>query len=107
MQPWQTFVASGGLRDRLREQMMTRVQSKVAPNQDHKDPKRTIGQITDRRRECAVLYRSMDIDWDTSPRVLQRAETLNFLMLPMSPFCAWMKASVWEAPGTSACTRKL
>ena len=44
----------------------------------------------------------------TSPRVLQRAfETLNSLMLPMSPFCAWMKASVWEAPGTSACTRKL
>ena len=69
MQPWQTFVASGGLRDRLREQMMTRVQSKVAPNQDHKDPKRTIGQIyKDRRRECAaVLYRSMDIDWDDKP----------------------------------------
>ena len=45
MQPWQTFVASGELRDTLREQMMARVQSKVAPDQDHKDPKRSIGQI--------------------------------------------------------------
>ena len=58
------FCSLWWLRDRLREQMMTRVQSMVAPNQDHKDPKRTIGQIyKDRRRECAAgLYRSMDID---------------------------------------------
>ena len=69
MQPWQTFVASGELRDTLREQMMARVQSKVAPDQDHKDPKRSIGQIyKDRRRECAaVLYRSMGIDWEDKP----------------------------------------
>ena len=69
MQPWQTFVASGELRDTLREQMMARVQSKVAPDQDHKDPKRSIGQIyKDRRRACAaVLYRSMSIDWEDKP----------------------------------------
>ena len=69
MQPWQTFVASGELRDTLREQMMARVQSKVAPDQDHKDPKRSVGQIyKDRRSECAaVLYRSMGIDWEDKP----------------------------------------
>lgn len=69
MQPWQTFVASGALRDTLRQQMMERVQAKVAPNQDHKDPKGAIGQIyKDRRRECAaVLYRAMDISWDDKP----------------------------------------
>ena len=36
------------------------------PNQDHKEPPKSIGQIwKDRRRECAaVLYRAMDIAWD-------------------------------------------
>ena len=69
MQPWQTYVASGSLRDRLRAQMMERVQSKVPPSQDHKEPKRNIGQVyKDRRRECAaVLYRAMDIEWDDKP----------------------------------------
>ena len=69
MQPWQTYVASGSLRDQLRAQMMGRVQSKVPPNQDHKEPKRNIGQVyKDRRRECAaVLYRAMDIEWDDKP----------------------------------------
>ena len=69
MQPWQTFVASGALRDSLREQMMERVRAKVAPSQDHKESKREIGaEYKDRRRECAaVLYRAMDIDWSDKP----------------------------------------
>ena len=78
MQPWQTYVASGSLRDRLRAQMMERVQAKVPPSQDHKEPKRNIGQVyKDRRRECAaVLYRAMDIEWDDKPaRASARART--------------------------------
>ncbi len=69
MQPWQTYVASGALRDTLREQMMVRVKEKVPPNQDHKEPKKTVAQVyKDRRRECAaVLYRAMDIEWEDKP----------------------------------------
>ena len=60
MQPWQTYVASGSLRDRLRAQMMERVQAKVPPSQDHKEPKRNIGQVyKDRRRECAAVLLSL------------------------------------------------
>jgi hypothetical protein len=66
IQPWQTYVASGALRDTLRNQMMTAVKAGTKPNQDHKEPKKPIGQVwKDRRRECAaVLYRAMDISWD-------------------------------------------
>ena len=66
IQPWQTYVASGALRDTLRDQMMTAVKAGTKPNQDHKEPKKPIGQVwKDRRRECAaVLYRAMDISWD-------------------------------------------
>ena len=46
MQPWQTYVASGSLRDQLRAQMMGRVQSKVPPNQDHKSPNEILGRYT-------------------------------------------------------------
>ena len=38
MQPWQTYVASGAIRDTLREQMMTAVKNGSKPNQDHKEP---------------------------------------------------------------------
>ena len=66
MQPWQTYVASGATRDALREQIMAAVKNGSKPNQDHKEPPKSIGQIwKDRRRECAaVLYRAMDIAWD-------------------------------------------
>jgi hypothetical protein len=69
MQPWQTYVASGALRDTLREQMMARVKEQIPPNQDHKEPKKKVGQVyKDRRRECAaVLYRAMDIEWEDKP----------------------------------------
>lgn len=69
IQPWQTYVASGALRDRLRDQMMERVRSKVPPNVDHKGTKSVMGQVyKDRRRECAaVLYRAMEIDWEDKP----------------------------------------
>ena len=38
MQPWQTYVASGAIRDALREQMMAAVKNGSKPNQDHKSP---------------------------------------------------------------------
>jgi len=41
IQPWQTYVASGALRDTLRNQMMTAVKAGTKPNQDHKEPKKT------------------------------------------------------------------
>lgn len=66
IQPWQTYVASGATRDALREQMMAAVKNGSPPNQDHKEPRKPIGQVwKDRRRECAaVLYRAMDISWE-------------------------------------------
>jgi nitroreductase len=65
-QPWQTYVASGATRDALRKKMMAAVQNGSLPNQDHKEPRKPIGQVwKDRRRECAaVLYRAMDISWE-------------------------------------------
>ena len=66
IQPWQTYVASGATRDALREQMMATVKNGSPSNQDHKEPRKPIGQVwKDRRRECAaVLYRAMDISWE-------------------------------------------
>ena len=66
IQPWQTYVASGATRHALREQMMAAVQNGSPPNQDHKEPRKPIGQVwKDRRRECAaVLYHAMDISWE-------------------------------------------
>jgi hypothetical protein len=66
IQPWQTYVASGSVRDQLREQMIAAVKSGSKPNQDHKGSGKPIGPLwKDRRRECAaVLYRAMDISWD-------------------------------------------
>ena len=66
IQPWQTYVASGATRNALREKMMLAVKNGWLPNQDHKEPRKPIGQTwKDRRRECAaVLYRAMDISWE-------------------------------------------
>ena len=66
IQPWQTYVASGATKDALREQMMAAVKNGLPPNNDHKEPRKPIGQLwKDRRRECAaVLYRAMNISWE-------------------------------------------
>ena len=66
MQPWQIYVASGATRDALREQMMAAVEIGSPPNQDHREPRKPIGQDwKERRRDCAaVLYRAMDISWE-------------------------------------------
>ena len=66
IQPWQTYVASGAIRDALRKQMMAAVKNGSPPNHDYKEPRKAIGQVwKGRRRECAaVLYRAMDISWE-------------------------------------------
>jgi len=66
IQPWQAYVASGATKDALRKQMMAAVKNGLPPNNDHKEPRKPIGQLwKDRRRECAaVLYRAMNISWE-------------------------------------------
>jgi hypothetical protein len=86
IQPWQTYVASGAVRDNLREQMMAAVRAGEKPNNDHKEPRKPIGPVwKDRRRECAaVLYRAMDISWDDKEaRGAASFRTSSYLMHPM------------------------
>jgi nitroreductase len=65
IQPWQAYVASGEVRDKLREEFVTRVQAKVAANPDRPDKGRLGDPWKERRRGCArVLFDSMGIEWE-------------------------------------------
>ncbi|MFT7686640.1 MAG: nitroreductase [Candidatus Azotimanducaceae bacterium] len=65
IQPWQVFVASGEVRDNLRQGFIDRIQAKEPSKADHTD-KGKLGEIyRERRRDCAkALYKSMDIAWE-------------------------------------------
>lgn len=65
VQPWKAYVASGALKDRLRQQMVSKVKEGVEPNPDYEYR----GDFKDRYRkrqiECAVaLYTEMGVGRD-------------------------------------------
>ena len=69
IQPWQVYVASGELRDNLRDQFMERARNNHPPSVDHKGTRGPLGEIwKTRRRECAaVLYDAMGVAWEDKP----------------------------------------
>ncbi len=65
IQPWQVYVASGDLRDTLREQFMQLASGGEKARPDYNGKGRLGEPWKERRRDCArVLYEAMDVDWD-------------------------------------------
>ncbi|MDO6459665.1 nitroreductase [Granulosicoccaceae sp. 1_MG-2023] len=64
-QPWQVYVASGALKERLREQFVTRLNNRVAETPDYPYVARWQGLYRQRQVDCAVaLYNEMGIARD-------------------------------------------
>lgn len=77
-QPWQAFVASGQLKDRLREQFLERMSAGSPGDPDFPYVSRFEGEYRKRQVECAVaLYDEMGISRDDKPGRL-RAARRNF-----------------------------
>ena len=68
IQPWQVYVASGDVRDSLRQGFIDRIQAREPSRADHTD-KGKLGEIfKERRRDCArVLYKAMGVAWEDKP----------------------------------------
>lgn len=69
VQPWTTLVASGKLKDWLREKMLERARQGVAANADYAYPGAFQGVFRERQVDCAVqLYNSMGISREDKQR---------------------------------------
>lgn len=68
IQPWQVYVASGEVRNSLRQGFIDRIQAREPSKADHTD-KGKLGEIfKERRRDCArVLYKAMGVAWEDKP----------------------------------------
>ena len=65
VQPWKVYVASGALRDRIREELVKRVTNRVPPNPDYEYRGDFKDEYRTRQVECAVaLYSKMGIGRD-------------------------------------------
>ncbi len=63
VQPWKVYVASGALKDRLREQMVANTVNGVEPNPDYPYRGTFEGEYRKRQVDCAVaLYNNMGIE---------------------------------------------
>ena len=64
IQPWQVYVASGALRDSMRDELIRRAEARQQAKPDHMDKGKLGEPWRERRRDCAkALYSAMDIDW--------------------------------------------
>ncbi|BAP13304.1 oxidoreductase [Alcanivorax sp. 97CO-5] len=78
IQPWKVWVASGAVRDALRERMIEKVTNGVPFAPDYDGPPRFEGVYRERQVDCAMaLYGSMGIAREDRPG-RQRAELRNF-----------------------------
>lgn len=78
VQPWKVYVATGRLRDRLRDAMLERVDRGVPGTPDYEYRGDFTGEYRRRQVDCAVaLYREMGIERDDRPG-RQRAVRRNF-----------------------------
>jgi len=65
IQPWKVFVASGAVRDRIRDCLVENVRSGVEMNPDYDYPGKFEGEYRTRQVECAVaMYSTMGIERD-------------------------------------------
>lgn len=80
VQPWKVYVASGELKNRLRDRMVENVKSGVPFNPDYEYADRFEGEYRERQVECAMaLYSAMGIErHDKEGRA--RASLRNFEM---------------------------
>ena len=63
VQPWKVYVATGALKDRLRDQMVANTASGVPPNPDYEYRGDFVDEYRKRQVECAVaLYSNMGIE---------------------------------------------
>jgi len=78
IQPWKVYVATGRLRERLRQAMLERVDQGIPGNPDYEYRGDFSGEYRRRQVECAVaLYREMGIARDDRPG-RRRAVRRNF-----------------------------
>jgi nitroreductase len=80
IQPWKVYVASGAVKDALREKMVAHAESGVPFNSDYEYPDTFAGEYRRRQVDCAVeLYGNMGIErGDKAGRM--RAHLRNFEM---------------------------
>src|SRR5690606_31167089 len=68
VQPWKVYIASGGLRNQLSEEMQRRIRDGVTPNPDYDYRGDFVGEYRTRQVECAVaLYNEMGIERNDKP----------------------------------------
>lgn len=78
VQPWKVYVASGALKDRLKQEMVERMSTGVTPNPDYEYRGDFENEYRKRQVECAVaLYNEMGIGRDDKPGRM-RAVLRNF-----------------------------
>ena len=78
VQPWKVYVASGALKDRLKQEMVERMSTGVTPNPDYEYRGDFENEYRKRQVECAVaLYSEMGIGRDDKPGRM-RAVLRNF-----------------------------
>ena len=78
VQPWKVYVASGALKDRLKQQMVENTVGRVEPNPDYPYRGTFEGEYRKRQVDCAVaLYDNMGIERDDKEGRL-RAIVRNF-----------------------------
>jgi nitroreductase len=94
VQPWKVYIASGGLRDRLSEEMQRRIREGVAPDPDYEYRGDFMGEYRTRQVECAVaLYNEMGIERNDKPgrnRAIMR--NFEFFDAPYMAFIGMDKA---------------
>lgn len=78
VQPWKVYVASGALKDRLRDEMVRRMKTGETPNPDYEYRGDFENEYRKRQVDCAVaLYNEMGIGRDDKPGRM-RAVLRNF-----------------------------
>ena len=89
VQPWKVYVASGALKDRLREQMVHNVTNQVPPNADYEYRGDFKEEYRRRQIDCAVaLYSKMGIGRDDREGRM-RAVLRNFELFD-APYVAFV-----------------
>ena len=61
VQPWKVYVATGALKDRLRDQMVANTSSRVPPNPDYEYRGDFVDEYRKRQVECAVYRKAIEL----------------------------------------------
>lgn len=89
VQPWKVYVASGALKDRLRQRMVENTVGGVEPNPDYPYRSTFEGEYRKRQVDCAVaLYNNMGIERDDKEGRM-RAIVRNFEFFD-APYIAFL-----------------